>query len=54
MFSNPRYINGAASTNNADVFAYAAAQVKKDWIFRKNLVEKIMCSGAVVKDMKRC
>lgn len=29
MFSNPRYINGAASSNSADVFAFAAAQVKK-------------------------
>lgn len=29
MFSNPRYCNGAASSNSADVFAFAAAQVKK-------------------------
>ncbi|EUJ39509.1 xylose isomerase [Listeria weihenstephanensis FSL R9-0317] len=29
MFSNPRYVHGAASTSNADVYAYAAAQVKK-------------------------
>ena len=29
MFSNPRYMNGAGSTNSADVFAFAAAQVKK-------------------------
>lgn len=29
MFSHPRFNNGAASTNNAEVFAYAAAQVKK-------------------------
>jgi xylose isomerase len=29
MFSNPRYVHGAASSCNADVFAYAAAQVKK-------------------------
>ncbi|WP_239253453.1 xylose isomerase [Listeria ilorinensis] len=29
MFSNPRFVHGAASTSNADVFAYAAAQVKK-------------------------
>lgn len=37
MFSNPRYINGAASTNNADVFAYAAAQVKKGLDISKKL-----------------
>ncbi|MFD0694491.1 xylose isomerase [Paenibacillus sp. GCM10027628] len=29
MFTNPRFVHGAATTNNADVFAYAAAQVKK-------------------------
>jgi xylose isomerase len=29
LFSHPRYVHGAATTCNADVFAYAAAQVKK-------------------------
>jgi xylose isomerase len=29
MFSNPRYVHGAATSPNAEVFAYAAAQVKK-------------------------
>jgi xylose isomerase len=29
MFSNPRFFAGAATNPNADVFAYAAAQVKK-------------------------
>lgn len=29
MFSNPRYMNGAGSTNNADVYCFAAAQIKK-------------------------
>ena len=29
MFSNPRFCNGAASSNSAEVFAFAAAQVKK-------------------------
>ncbi len=28
MFSHPRYLHGAATSCNADVFAYAAAQVK--------------------------
>lgn len=37
MFSHPRYVNGAASTNNADVFAYAAAQVKKGLDVSKKL-----------------
>jgi xylose isomerase len=29
LFSNPRFMHGAATSCNADVFAYAAAQVKK-------------------------
>ena len=29
LFSNPRYINGAGSTNSAEVFCFAAAQIKK-------------------------
>ena len=29
MFSNPRFMNGAGSTNSAEVYAFAAAQVKK-------------------------
>jgi xylose isomerase len=29
LFSNPRYMHGAATSCNADVFAHAAAQVKK-------------------------
>jgi xylose isomerase len=28
-FSHPRFVQGAASSNNADVFAYSAAKVKK-------------------------
>ncbi|HEX7376891.1 MAG TPA: xylose isomerase [Pirellulales bacterium] len=29
MFSNPRFMHGAATSSHADAFAYAAAQVKK-------------------------
>ena len=29
LFANPRFVHGAATSCNADVFAYAAAQVKK-------------------------
>lgn len=29
MFSNPRFMNGAGSSNSADVFCFAAAQAKK-------------------------
>lgn len=29
LFSNPRFVHGAATSPNAEVFAYAAAQVKK-------------------------
>ncbi|RKN80472.1 xylose isomerase [Paenibacillus ginsengarvi] len=29
MFTHPRFVHGAGTTNNADVYAYAAAQIKK-------------------------
>lgn len=29
LFSNPRYMNGAGSSNSVDVYCYAAAQIKK-------------------------
>jgi len=37
MFSNPRFMHGAATTCNAEVFAYAAAQVKKAMEITKDL-----------------
>ena len=29
MFGNPRFMNGAGSSNSVDVFCHAAAQIKK-------------------------
>ncbi len=37
LFSNPRFVNGAGSSNNADVFAYSAAQIKKGLDISKKL-----------------
>jgi xylose isomerase len=37
MFSNPRYTHGAATSCNADVFAYSAAKVKKGLEVAKEL-----------------
>ncbi|MCS7238428.1 MAG: xylose isomerase [Thermoguttaceae bacterium] len=37
LFSHPRYVHGAATSCNADVFAYAAAQVKKALEITKEL-----------------
>ncbi|PMC58963.1 xylose isomerase [Dolosicoccus paucivorans] len=37
MFTHPRYVNGAATTTNAEVYAYAAAQVKKGLDISKKL-----------------
>ena len=36
-FNNPRYVHGASTSCNADVFAYAAAQVKKAMEVTKEL-----------------
>ncbi|WP_026679492.1 xylose isomerase [Fictibacillus gelatini] len=37
MFTHPRYVHGAATSNNADVFAFAAAKVKKGLEIGKEL-----------------
>ena len=37
LFANPRYMHGAATSCNADAFAYAAAQVKKAMEVTKEL-----------------
>ena len=37
MFTHPRFVHGAATSCNADVFAYAAAQVKKALEITKRL-----------------
>lgn len=37
LFSNPRFVHGAATSCNADVYAYAAAQVKKAMEVTKEL-----------------
>ncbi len=37
LFTHPRYVNGGATSNNADVFAYSAAQVKKSLDISKKL-----------------
>ena len=37
LFSNPRFVHGAATSCNADVFAYSAAQVKKALEITKEL-----------------
>ncbi|MER1957297.1 MAG: xylose isomerase [Solibacillus sp.] len=37
MFSNPRFVHGAATSPNADVFAYSAAKVKKGLEVAKQL-----------------
>lgn len=37
MFTNPRFVHGAATTSNANVYAYAAAQVKKALEITKEL-----------------
>lgn len=37
LFSHPRYMHGAASSNNANVLAFAAAQIKKSLDINKRL-----------------
>ncbi|QIK70296.1 xylose isomerase [Erysipelothrix sp. HDW6C] len=37
LFTHPRFLNGGATSNNADVYAYSAAQVKKGLELSKKL-----------------
>lgn len=37
LFNHPRFVHGASTSNNADVFAYSAAQVKKALEITKEL-----------------
>src|ERR1035437_8897404 len=53
LFSNPRYMCGAATNPDAHVFAYAAAQAKKRSTSRNNSAARTTCSGAAVKAMRR-
>jgi xylose isomerase len=56
MFSHPRYVHGAASSCNADVFAYAAAQVKKGLEVGKELDARnyVFFWGGVEKGTSLC
>ncbi len=54
LFANPRYVHGAATSCNADVFAYGAAQVKKALEVTHELGGKVTFSGAGVKVIQRC
>ena len=49
MFSHPRYMHGAATSCDANVFAYAAAQTKKAIDISKRLNASGHVSGAVAK-----
>jgi xylose isomerase len=51
MFSNPRFMNGAGSSNSPEVFAFAAAQVKKALDITVSSVAVAMSSGVAVKVM---
>lgn len=51
LFTHPRFLNGAASTNNADVYAFSAAQIKKGLDISKKLGGKIMFFGVEEKVM---
>lgn len=45
MFTHPRYVHGAATTSNADVFAYSAAKVKKRWKWPNSRAENYVFWG---------
>jgi len=54
LFSNPRYVHGAATSCNADVFAFAAAQVKKALEVTHELGGAGYVSGVGAKATRPC
>ena len=54
LFSNPRYMNGAGSTTSADVFCFAAAQIKKALDLTVRFGGRGYVFWADAKGTKRC
>ena len=54
LFTNPRFAQGASTSCNADVFAYAAAQVKKAMEVTHELGGAAIRSGAGGKVIPHC
>jgi xylose isomerase len=54
LFAHPRYMSGAATNPNPEVFAHAAAQVKKALEVTMHSAARGMCSGAAARDTRRC
>ncbi len=52
MFSNPRYMNGAGSTNSATSIASRLPKSRRLWISRSSLAAAVTSFGAVAKGMK--
>lgn len=51
-FSDKKFMLGAATSSNADVYAIAAAKVKQTIDATIKLGEQVMCFGVEEKDMK--
>lgn len=54
MFGNPRFMNGAGSTNDVNVYCFAAAQIKKRSILPSSSAAGAMCSGAEERATRPC
>ena len=54
LFAHARYSQGAATSPDANVYAYAGAQVKKAWRQPKNSMAWATLFGEVAKDTPLC
>jgi xylose isomerase len=54
LFSHRRWMSGAATNPDPDVYAYAAATVKANMDATHKLGGRTMCSGAGARAMRRC
>ncbi|MFT6943625.1 MAG: xylose isomerase [Yoonia sp.] len=54
LFSHKRFMSGAATNPDPDVFAYFAATIKIAWTRRSSSAAKTMSFGAGVKATRLC
>ena len=54
LFSHPRYMGGAATNPDPEVFAFAAAQVKKALDVTKRSAARTTSCGAAARATRRC
>lgn len=54
LFTNPRFVSGAATSPFADIYAYAGGQLKKSLRSASAWALRTTCSGVAAKATRTC